>query len=313
MTFWNVIFILTPFFFSFFLAGWQISKSLGSRYELSTVLSNNSKSAEDKKLLRALQERKDQEKKMGFVQRANAKLNLYGVKYKFETLFTILLAAGIVFAIFVHIIMKAGPLLTIYIALVILFMGYQYMQNNLAQRKENLTLEFLEKLRDMTSYLSAGKSVPVALTECLETGIISPVLYRELTLVRGDISLAKPMSESFMAMYYRMDIPEVKVFAQTLAVYEEQGGNLISIMQASDRFFSEKLTVKNQQKVITTEMRSTQKFIVGIPLGFVLILAIINPSLYGNFYETILGQFVGIGCITMLLIGIFLSRKISTI
>lgn len=312
MSFWELVIILIPFFFMFFIASMILLNTLNSHYEIKKIFKNNSRSAEEIRAMELIN-KNTKPVKLTFVQKMNSKMHLFGLNYKFETILLILFLAGIGFAVFTHVVLKAGAFLMAYIALIVIFIGYQFIQGRLEKIKDNLTVEFLEKLRDLSSYLSAGKSVPVAIGDCIENGLISPVLKREFISVQGDIALGRPMSEAFMNMYIRLDIPEAKVFAQTLGVYEENGGNLISIMQSSDRFFSQKLSVKNEQRVITTEMKSSQKFMVGIPLAFVFLLAIVNPSFYGDFYATTMGQVVGVVAITMLIIGVFVSRQMSKI
>lgn len=312
MSFWELVVILIPFFFMFFVAAMLTIDSISARYEIKKMFKNNSRSVEEIRAMK-LVNKNAKPVKLTYSQKMNAQLNLFGINYKFETIVLFLLLTGIGIAVFTHLILHAGIFLMLYIAGIVIFIGYQMLENKIEKIRDNLTIEFLEKLRDMTSYLSAGKSVPVALGDCISNGIISPVLKRELVSVQGDIAMGKPMSDAFINMYIRLNIPEVKTFSQTLGVYEENGGNLIAIMQSSDHFFSQKLLVKNEQRVISTEMKSSQKFMVGIPLAFVFILAIINPSFYGDFYSTALGQVVGIVAITMLLIGIFVSQKIAKV
>lgn len=313
MNIWKSILILAPFFLCFFLAALRISGAISARYELARILKKSVQSADEAGLIRAVSKEQERTRRLSFAERMNARMNLFGISRKFETILAGLLIIGVVCAILMKMIFRAGPFLMVYVAGVIVFIGCQFINSSLARRKEDLTVEFLEKLRDLTSYLSAGKSVPVALNEVTEAGVISPVLYRELGIVRGDISLGKPMSAAFMDMYQRLAIPEVKIFAQTLSVYEEQGGNLIAIMQSSDHFFSQKLAVKNEQRVIVSDMQNSQKFMIGIPLAFVVVLAIINPAFYGDFYGTAVGQVVGIAAISMLLFGVYASRRAAEV
>lgn len=307
MSFWKTFIILSPLFYALMLIALRLFHSLSSKYELSQILKQSSQTVEEKNLANASMQQFEQ--RFSFIEKMNAKLNVFGIRYKFEFLLIASIAAGVLTSILIHVLFKAGPLLMIYVLCVIVFVIYQFINNMLNKKKDELTTEFLEKLRDLTSYLSAGKSVPVALDECIDSGSISNVLFREFGIVRGDISLGKPMSEAFMEMYTRLDIVEIRTFAQTLQVYEDHGGNLIEIMQSSDRYFSQKLLVKNEQRVAFADIQNTQKIMIGAPLAFVFVMAIINPSFFGEFYATITGQIIGMIAVTMLLTGVYLSRK----
>lgn len=78
-------------------------------------------------------------------------------------------------------------------------------------------------MRDTATYLSIGKNLDNALYEVLTTGTISPVMERELEAVRQEIYLHQNASEAFMNMYERLQIEDIRMYARTLAVFEESG------------------------------------------------------------------------------------------
>lgn len=307
----RIILILMPFLICFFIAMMFVAESVTARRDLARAVEGSTKNNEEGSLFSATTEIDD--KNLNFVQRFNAELNMFGIKYKFEFIAVVLLIIGIVIAILVHFLLKAGILLMLYIVGITVYSGYILLKGQLEKRKEELTVEFLEKLRDIASNLTANSSFVLALGQTLETGQISPVLEKELSTVRGDIALGKKMSDAFFEMYERLSIPEIKIFAQTMTVYETQGGDLISVIQSSDRFFSQKQQVRDQQKVIIADMKNSQKFMIGIPLAFVFLLALVNPSFFGDFYSTMLGQIVGIVAITMMMVGVHMSSQLAKI
>ena len=60
-----------------------------------------------------------------------------------------------------------------------------------------------------------------------------------------------------------------------------------------------------------SSLKTSQKLTIGIPLGFIVLVIFINPSFFGDFYGTAVGELVGIIAISFLLFGIFLSNKIA--
>lgn len=307
----KIILILMPFLTAFAIAVVIGTEIISARRDLARAVENSTKTNEENAVYKSAAE--IEEKNLSRIQQFNAQLNMFGINYKIEFIGAILIIIGIVISIAIHFLLKAGIFLMLYIVAVTVYSGYLILQGQLEKRKEELTIEFLEKLRDIASNLTANSSFVMALAQTLDTGHISPVLEKELRTVQGDITLGKKMSTAFFEMYERLNIPEIKVFAQTMSVFETQGGDLISVIQSSDRFFSQKQQVRDQQKVIIADMKNSQKFMIGIPLAFVLLLALVNPSFFGDFYSTMLGQIVGIVAITMMMVGVHLSSQLAKI
>lgn len=307
----RIILILMPFLTAFAIAVVIGTEIISARRDLARAVENSTKTNEENAVYKSAAE--IEEKNLSRIQQFNAQLNMFGINYKIEFIGAILIIIGIVISIAIHFLLKAGIFLMLYIVAVTVYSGYLILQGQLEKRKEELTIEFLEKLRDIASNLTANSSFVMALAQTLDTGHISPVLEKELRTVQGDITLGKKMSTAFFEMYERLNIPEIKVFAQTMSVFETQGGDLISVIQSSDRFFSQKQQVRDQQKVIIADMKNSQKFMIGIPLAFVFLLALINPSFFGDFYSTMLGQIVGIVAITMMMVGVHLSSQLAKI
>lgn len=307
----RIILILMPFLTAFAIAVVIGTEIISARRDLARAVENSTKTNEENAIYKSAAE--IEEKNLSRIQQFNAQLNMFGINYKIEFIGAILIIIGIVISIAIHFLLKAGIFLMLYIVAVTVYSGYLILQGQLEKRKEELTIEFLEKLRDIASNLTANSSFVMALAQTLDTGHISPVLEKELRTVQGDITLGKKMSTAFFEMYERLNIPEIKVFAQTMSVFETQGGDLISVIQSSDRFFSQKQQVRDQQKVIIADMKNSQKFMIGIPLAFVFLLALVNPSFFGDFYSTMLGQIVGIVAITMMMVGVHLSSQLAKI
>ena len=304
----RLILIFTPFLTCLFLSVYLYLKNERERNELNQVLHSTSRSFEERGFIQNVQE-----EKLTFADRQNAKFNLLGIDYKFQTLMAIALVLFVVGAILSMFIFKAGILLVLYLGAICGASVFFYVNGLLEKKKQEFSLEFLEKMRDVATFLSVGKSLDNAIIEALESGNISKVMFRELDTVRRDVYTGKKMSEAFMDMYRRLQLDDIRMYAETLAVFEEAGGNLIQVMKANDKFAMNKLELRNEQNIFLKEQKTNQKFIIGFPVGAMVIMFILNPSFFGDFYQTALGQIVGIVCVTLLILGVFLTKKVATI
>ena len=165
-------------------------------------------------------------------------------------------------------------------------------------------------MREVSSFLSAGKSIDESLKEACK-GNISPVLKRELETVLKDVFTGTKRSTAFMSMYNRLKIEDIQKYSQTLRTYEKTSGNLIRIMAINDRYSKQRIEIQNEQNVFASSQKNSQKIIVGIPLAMVLFMAVFNPSFFGDFYSTIIGQLIGIVAITVLVVGLKRSSTLA--
>ena len=112
-------------------------------------------------------------------------------------------------------------------------------------------------------------------------------------------------------MYERLQIEDIQKYAQTLRTFEQTGGNLIRIMAINDRFSKQRLEIQNAQKVYQSGQTNSQRIIIGIPLLMLLGEAILNPSFFGTYYSTALGQIIAIVALLILVVGVKRSKELT--
>lgn len=305
------ILIFLPFIIAVIVSGKMLFTSETKKNKLSKIINSSTKSVEEKSVTKIISDSVSSKAK--FIERQNAKLNMLGIEYKFEALAAFSIGLFVIGSIISKILFKAGPLLMIYLGVLLALSVYVYINSQLDKRKRNLSIEFLEKMRDIASFLSIGKSLNNAILEALESGNISHVMFRELDNVRRDIFTGRKISEAFMQMYKRLQIEDIKMYAETLSTFEETGGNLITVMKANDRFATSKLEIKNARNIFVESQKSSQKVVIGIPLAMIIGFFIFNPSFFGDFYSTLVGQIIAIVCVTILIVGVYMSNKLAKI
>ena len=306
----KLILIFMPFmFFSMLALNIYIRREAKQR-RLNRIMDTANKSLEEKTISRLKEEADSQP---GFVSRQNAKMNILGIEYKFETLIGV---AGLLFlvgCVLAVTIFRSGIILMIYLGVLSAASVFIWLNGLIEKKKKQLTLEFLEKMRDVATFLSIGSSLDNALYEALTQGQISRVMFRELEAVRQDIYIHQKASTAFMKMYDRLQIEDIKTYAETLSVFEQSGGNLLMVMKANDKYATSKIELRNQQEVFIQGQKTSQKVVIGLPLAMIVGMFLLNPSFFGDFYSTLGGQLLAVGCITVLVAGVLLSNRVARI
>lgn len=303
----SILPIIAAFFFVFYIS----SKDAKDEAILKKIIKNTSQSMVDAKVAETQQAKDYRVQIKTFIEKQNAKLNVVGITYKYETVLILAVVVFIISALAAKLLLKAGGLFMIYLGLIFAGIILMSVNKKAEAKRDELTVEFLEKVNEFSSHISVGKNISNALDEILIDGQISPVLAREFAEVKQDINLGHSLSYAFMKMYNHLDIDEIKTFAMTLGVYEETGGNLIQVLEANDNFFQNKLKIKNTQKIYISSLKTSQKMTIIIPVVFIAIIVFVNPSFFGEFYSEVTGELIGILCVSVLLFGVWFSNKIA--
>lgn len=309
----KMIIVAMPLFIFVVNAAFEIKDAVMQKKYMSRVIKNTTRTMDDIETA-AIEEDYSSKKESffkKFIRKQNAKLKLLGFNYNYETVILAGVIAGLLGAFVAATFFKAGFMLMVYMGILAFGIVIITVNNKAKAKKNALAIEFIEKVNEISSNISVGKTIPNAIDDVVNSGQISETLATQFSLAKQEILLGRYMSDAFMKMYKVLDIDEIRTFASTLSVYEETGGNILAVLKANDIFFQNKLRIKNVQKVYSDSLKMTQRMNIGIPVAFIVIVFIVNPSFFGTFYATIMGQLVGIFAISALVFGVWFSNKIA--
>lgn len=298
---------LIPLIICTLIAFWLFIRQKEDENDINSIIQNSTVSVREQSTIKV------EGKKLmvsGKLDEKKQEMEIYEFPYTMDVVLAFAIGMAIVAAFTSIILFKAGPLLMLYLACLAAYLVFQYVDGWLYKKRFELNIEYLEKMREVSSFLSAGKSIDESLKEACK-GNISPVLKRELETVLKDVFTGTKRSTAFMSMYNRLKIEDIQKYSQTLRTYEKTSGNLIRIMAINDRYSKQRIEIQNEQNVFASSQKNSQKIIVGIPLAMVLFMAVFNPSFFGDFYSTIIGQLIGIVAITVLVVGLKRSSTLA--
>mgnify|MGYP007045030328 FL=1 len=110
-------------------------------------------------------------------------------------------------------------------------------------------------------------------------------------------------------MYERLQISEIKAFAQVCEIYEETGGNFLDIIYAFEDSYKMKRKVLQENEVYEAAMRTEQKFVIGIPSICIVAFGVFMPEIIRGFYSSFFGQVLGIILFSIIYGGILLMSR----
>ena len=108
----------------------------------------------------------------------------------------------------------------------------------------------------------------------------------------------------------RIDLEEIKYISSSLAILNKTGGNIIKVFDSIEKTLFDKKKLKEELKNMTASSNLVVKLLMVVPLIFVLVIYILNPSYFDPFFETNLGLVLLGLIVIMFAIYIWVLQKI---
>lgn len=122
-----------------------------------------------------------------------------------------------------------------------------------------------------------------------------------------------PVRDALLNLAERVPLLDVQFFATAVLLQRESGGNLAEILDKLAYMIRERFKLLRQVRVFTAHARMTMLMLMGLPVGWALLVSIVHPDYLRPLYTDLLGQKMLAGTILLQLIGYFLLRKIARI
>jgi len=153
----------------------------------------------------------------------------------------------------------------------------------LDRRRTKLRLQFKEMLQALSSMLSAGRSVEnafLSLENDLALLLADPRsdLLRELRMIANRLRSGEPLEGLLQDLANRVDLEEVRYFAEAIAVCKRAGGDLVDIVRSTSQLLGEKLEVELELSVLMAQKRFESRILMVMPFLLIGFLGFFAPD-----------------------------------
>jgi tight adherence protein B len=199
-------------------------------------------------------------------------------------------------------------------AVVGLFLPRIYVHNQQAKRLQRFNDQLADMLNLMVNGLRAGYSTMQAM-EAVSREMPSPIS-DEFRRVVQEMQLGLPMETSLDNLLRRIPSEDLDLVITAMNVQREVGGNLAEILDTISYTIRERVRIKGEIRVMTSQVLYSGRFLAMMPLIIAAVLFLLNRSYMMQFFnpET---RVIGITllCIGLAMIaaGYFVMVKIATI
>lgn len=165
----------------------------------------------------------------------------------------------------------------------------------------------------------------ISMSNCLKSGLTfqqgmaniaeqmpQPISYEFARTIR-EIQLGNTTEAALNNLTRRMPSQDLKLLVTAILISQQVGGSLSEVMDSIAQTILDRIKVKNDVHMLTSQGRMTGIVIGSLPIGIGLILSVINPGYMNVFITTHAGRIMLIVAACMEVVGFIVIRKMITV
>jgi len=172
------------------------------------------------------------------------------------------------------------PAVGLLVGIVIAFAGWMLPQWYVARRARQRTQHFVNQLGDtvvlMANSLRAGYSL-LQTMEMVSREAPAP-MSEEFRRVVREVGLGISAQDSMAHLLRRVPSEDLDLLVTAINIQHEVGGNLAQILDVIGETIRERVRIKGEVRVLTSQQSISGYVISGLPIGLAGLLFLINPN-----------------------------------
>jgi tight adherence protein B len=237
---------------------------------------------------------------------ARADLKLTVGEYLIITI-TSILGTGVVFYIVMH--------KNLFLTFGGLVLGFFLPRFYVKYRQGKRLKEFNNQLGDAINLLANGLRSGYSLLQAMDAvaNEMPPPISEEFQRVVREIGLGLSTERAMNNMVRRIPSDDLDLMITAVNVQHEVGGNLAEILETISHTIRERIRIKGEIRVLTSQQMISGYVISFLPIGLGLILFAMNPEYMGAMFQEPCGLLMVAVGVVIMTIGFIAIRKIVNI
>jgi tight adherence protein B len=179
-------------------------------------------------------------------------------------------------------------------------------------------IKFDNQLADMLSLMVNGLRAGYSIMQALEavSKELPPPISDEFRRVVQEMQLGIPMDNAMESLTRRIPSKDLDLLVTAITVQREVGGNLAEILDTISHTIRERVRVKGEIRILTSQVMTSGRFLAIMPVAVIILMYFINRQYMMRFFNPETSMF-GIPALivgaSMIMIGYYLMQKIANI
>lgn len=188
---------------------------------------------------------------------------------------------------------------------------YLYLVQKRARRLHRFTEQLPEAIDVMSRGLRAGQALPATIESVAQES--DEPLRSVFRRAADEQSFGLPFREAMLNINRRVPVPDLQFLITAILVQKETGGNLAQILDKASQVIRERVRVAGQVRIRSAQGRLTGWILVGLPFALFVGMNFLHPGYGKVLFEDPLGRKMVTYAAVMMVIGIFLVRRIVNV
>jgi tight adherence protein B len=235
------------------------------------------------------------------------------IKFKVAEYFVLIAVSILIGGLFAWFIGNHHPVSALIGAIAGAFAPRFYVKRQQKQRMQKFNDQLSDMLNLMVNGLRAGYSTMQAM-EAISKELPSPI-NDEFRRVVQEMQIGIPMETALENLLRRIPSPDLDFVVTAINVQREVGGNLSEILDNISFTIRERVRIKGEVRVLTSQVRTSGSVLSLIPFFLTLVLWFLNPEYLLSITEGGVYCTAGVICVVLGLIGssYFIMMRIADI
>lgn len=182
-----------------------------------------------------------------------------------------------------------------------------YIKTKIKRRQIKCEKQLISAIRLMGGAIGAGSSPVQALSK---VGYEAQEPIRsEFNKIIADLNYGVSYSDSFRKLYLRLPTKNFNLFANTMIIQRDTGGNLTKILKTMENTLVEKEKLKDKLKALTAQGKLSAIILTFMPYGVAAFISMTSPGYLNPLFEG-MGLYILVYAITSSIFGWIIVNKI---
>lgn len=182
---------------------------------------------------------------------------------------------------------------------------YYYKYKTYKRKLEN---DLLQAIIIMNNAFKSGRSITQAID--LVSKELKGPMAEEFKKMHLELSFGLELNVVFNRLYERIRIDEIAYLTASLTILNQTGGNIIEVFSSIEKSLFNKKKLRLELKSLTSGSRMIVNALTIVPLAFIFLIWIINPTYFLPLLTNEIGYIIIIIILVYYIAYIFLIRKI---
>jgi len=125
--------------------------------------------------------------------------------------------------------------------------------------------------------------------------------------------LGLDMKDSIRNVAKTVPSAELKLFATSIAIQLQSGGNLADLMDSLASVIRARMRLNRRVRVLTAQTQFSKRILIAMPILLFILLNILSPEYMETFYTTTAGRYMLIAMVTIVMFGAWVMNRLAVL